>query len=174
MTDYQIQSTFKYGKDHDEAWVTIASNDPDEFLQYLGEFKDRIAKDVAEVATEVRALNAVARGLGSTQVHAVTEGATVTQHPAVAQAAAPVGDLPDGVRIWVAPNPDPDKSQYEELWFEYPFVGGSDGKAFRDGLKKALGGFAVFHGETKHWWTKKDNETTLRNYFAQNAGVFSK
>lgn len=168
MTDYQIQATFKFGAGYDEAWTTIASNDPDEFLQLNSEFTDRLAEAIASTAATVRAVNAVARGVGEDNVVPFK-----ADKPApAATTAAPAAELPDGVKVWVAPNPE--KPQYEELWYEYPFIGGDAGKRFRDDLKAALGGFARFHSGSKNWYTKKDNEAALRTFFIENADAFSK
>lgn len=116
--------------------------------------------------TQIAPVPAAASGV-STQQPSGGGAASSSPPPATA---APSGDLPPGCRLWQAPNPDPSRSQYTELWIEFPFVQGAAGQAFREALKAATK--ARFDKASKNWFTNTNNEAVVRQLFAQHAAIF--
>lgn len=167
MSDHKINATYKAGTGYDEAWVTVGADDPEEWMELNGAFREQIAQQVAETAAEYRALNVVVRGgLGAAPVEQSAPAAQQQAAPAAAQA-EPAGDLPEGMKMWKGPNPK--KPQYPHVFFSTENYSAPFNEAMKAQFKEKTGRWLGYDGESKARHADVEHEGLIRSLIAANA-----
>lgn len=183
MSNNEIVVTLK-GKDHNDPWVVVHADNPqlaDQALDFLdGDFFAKLHStnqifQASGATVQVTHPQATAASPPPAQS---SWGAPAVESPSASQPAPnpQSGGVPDhdasGTPIWIAA--DPNKPQYQAVWFKVPYI---KDKATRDGYLGELKNvtWAKFNAEAEAWFAAKKHEQFIRDHIAKGeaAGIFN-
>lgn len=185
MSDHGINVTYKSGAGYDAHWITVGADDEETWH----ERNDAVTRSIAAAANDTalivqgvgepnpvgmqEAVQRVASELGGVEVHASPENVPTSNVVPINQGAEQGGGLPEGVRVYVGPQPD--NAQYKTLFIDgidYPTKEELNKIIETQGYKYPKSGkssFLKFNGKDQPYTTPTQNEALVRQFLSARA-----